>query len=99
MHQGLVPEVSLGTHFFNDLVEMDILYLAIIPGKEGHTLNEQFLRGRPNQLTTLLPSAREWAGALWVINAAADAKRAPLVLNVDSMRQRAVCYAGKKNGP
>ena len=28
MHEGLIPDVSLGTHFFNDLVEMDMLYLA-----------------------------------------------------------------------
>jgi len=28
MREGLVPDVSLGTHFFNDLVEMQVLYLA-----------------------------------------------------------------------
>ena len=47
MHEGVIPDVSLGTHFFNDLVEMDILYLAIIPGKNGDSMNEQFLRERP----------------------------------------------------
>lgn len=33
MHAGLIPDVSLGTHFFNDLVEMDMLYLAVSPGR------------------------------------------------------------------
>ncbi len=92
MHQGLIPEVSLGTHFFNDLVEMDILYLAVIPGKNGDAINEQFLRERPNQLTALLPSAREWAAALWVIDSDPKDKARGLCLNVDSMQQRAVCY-------
>ncbi len=39
MREGLVPDVSLGTHFFNDLVEMQVLYLALIPGKEGNCVN------------------------------------------------------------
>ncbi len=92
MHQGLIPEVSLGTHFFNDLVEMDILYLAVIPGKNGDTINEQFLRERRNQLATLLPSAREWAAALWIVDADPQDQALSLCLNVDSMQQRAVCY-------
>ena len=33
MHEGLVPDLSLGTHFFNDLVEMDILYMAFFSGQ------------------------------------------------------------------
>ena len=38
MRDDLVPDVSLGTHFFNDLVEMDILYLALFPGRQGQLL-------------------------------------------------------------
>lgn len=33
---GVVPDVSLGTHFFNDLVEEEILYLAHHPHVPGH---------------------------------------------------------------
>ena len=32
---GLVPDMSFGTHFFNDLVEPDILYLAVLPHGAG----------------------------------------------------------------
>ena len=35
MHAGLAPDVSPGPHFFNDLVEMDMLYLAVSPGRRG----------------------------------------------------------------
>ena len=36
MHERLVPDVSLGTHFFNDLVEHDMLYVAYFPKKAGN---------------------------------------------------------------
>jgi hypothetical protein len=96
MHAGLVPDVSLGTHFFNDLVEMDMLYLAVSPGREGHQLNEEFIRQRPNRLTQLLPSAGALAQTLWVVDADAGANGGAVYLNVDSMKQRGVCYWGSR---
>lgn len=96
MHAGLVPDVSLGTHFFNDLVEMDMLYLAVSPGREGHWLNEEFIRQRANQLTQLLPSAGALAQTLWVVDVARVADQGAFYLNVDSMTQRGVCYWGSK---
>jgi hypothetical protein len=96
MHEGLVPDVSLGTHFFNDLVEMDMLYLAVSPGLEGHALNEGFVRQHPNQLARLLPSASAFAPALWVVDFDASTPAGAIFLNVDSMKQRGVCYRGSK---
>lgn len=49
MHAGLVPDVSLGTHFFNDLVEHDLLYLACFPGKPGNSIDEQWLLAAPSK--------------------------------------------------
>jgi pyruvate, water dikinase len=92
MHEGLIPDVSLGTHFFNDLVEMDMLYFAVSPGKEGHALNESLLREPTNRLLALLPSARKLVEALWVIEASDLAKGGRLYLNVDSMKQRLIGY-------
>jgi len=92
MHEGLVPDVSLGTHFFNDLVEMDMLYLAVSPGREGHALNEGLLRQQANQLSRLVPAAAEWADAIRVIDSSALAPPGALYLNVDSLKQRALCY-------
>ncbi len=92
MHEGLVPDVSLGTHFFNDLVEMDMLYLAVSPGKEEHLLNEELFHRQPNRLAHLIPSAAEWAEAIRVIDS--DHLNVPgvIFLNVDSLKQRALCY-------
>jgi len=32
---NLIPELSFGTHFFQDLVETDIFYVALFPGKKA----------------------------------------------------------------
>jgi hypothetical protein len=92
MHAGLVPEVSLGTHFFNDLVEMDMLYLAVSPGRPGHGFREERILGRPNLLPRLLPALTGLAECLWVVDSGPESAGGCLQLNVDSMRQRAVCY-------
>ena len=44
MRDDLVPDVSLGTHFFNDLVEMDILYLALFPDRKDNFWNRDLFR-------------------------------------------------------
>ena len=92
MHAGLIPEVSLGTHFFNDLVEMDMLYLAVAPDREGQSLNESLILAQPNQLTRLLPAAGNLAEVLWVADSSPSPGDGTFLLNVDSMAQRAVCY-------
>jgi hypothetical protein len=93
MHEGIIPDISLGTHFFNDLVEMDMLYLAVSPEKAGHFLNEALIKSQPNRLTELLPNAAGLAEAIRVIDSPPSAG-SRLLLNVDAMEQRAVCYLG-----
>ncbi len=55
MHQGLIPDVSLGTHFFNDLVEFDILYLAFYPKRSGSLFSPDFLKNFRNRFAELVP--------------------------------------------
>jgi hypothetical protein len=54
---GYVPEVSFGSHFFQDLAESDILYLALYPDDPESLFNEGFLHGSENVLNDLLPAA------------------------------------------
>ena len=69
MHENLIPDVSLGTHFLNELVEMDMLYLALFPAREDSYLDEpRFLR-TPSDLLELVPSAEKWVEAVKVIPA------------------------------
>jgi hypothetical protein len=90
----VVPDVSLGTHFFNDLVESDVLYMAVQPGRGKDVLNREFLEERRNLLPELLPDDAEWAGVVRVIDLPGSRGGKSLCLNADSFRQRAVCYLG-----
>jgi hypothetical protein len=92
MREGLVPDVSLGTHFFNDLVEMQVLYLALIPGKEGNRLNADLLDRAPNLLPTLIPEEAAWANAVRVIDPADIPGGRVLRLHADALKQNAICY-------
>ncbi|PJB30632.1 MAG: pyruvate, phosphate dikinase [Deltaproteobacteria bacterium CG_4_9_14_3_um_filter_65_9] len=88
----VTPDVSLGTHFFNDLVEANMLYLAVQPARRGDSLNLAFLAGARNRLADLLPEDAEWAGVVRVIDFPDPADGRRLYLNADSFRQRVVCY-------
>jgi pyruvate, water dikinase len=92
MREGLVPDVSLGTHFFNDLVEMRILYLALFPGTKGDLVNTRVLESRTNRLAELLPEEARWAEAVRVVDCEEREQGRRIWLNADAPRQQAVCY-------
>ncbi len=50
-----VPELSFGTHFFQDLVEAGIRYLPLYPDEQGLLFNELFFLRSRNVLPVLLP--------------------------------------------
>ncbi len=91
MQEDLVPDVSLGTHFFSDLVEQEIMYFALMPA-EGNTLNLDLLDRAHNRLPELLPDDAEWASALRVIEGDAFGPGTSLHVHADSREQRVVCY-------
>ena len=63
-----VPDLSFGTHFFQDLVEAKIHYLALYPDEEGNLFNEAFFRDSPSVLTQLLPEHARLEKAVRVID-------------------------------
>ena len=63
-----VPEVSFGTHFFQDLVEAGIRYLPLFPGAPDVVFNEAFLREAPSALSELLPEYSHLTSAVRVID-------------------------------
>lgn len=50
-----VPDLSFGTHFFQDLVEAQIRYLPLYPDDEGIAFNDEFLLNSHNLLPEMLP--------------------------------------------
>ena len=93
MHEHLIPDASLGTHFFNEMVERDMLYLALFPDQEGNSLNRAFFEERMvNRLPTCLPSAREWAKVIQLIRASDLPGKAVPWISANTLQQRVVCY-------
>ena len=60
---GYNPELSYGSHIFQDLVEMNILYAAVFEGATTLCYKPQLLAQRENDLPAVLPDAAQ-AGAL-----------------------------------
>ncbi len=97
MREGLVPDVSLGTHFFNELVENDVLYLALFPGEEGNFLDEAFFKNAPNRLPDIVPGGRAHSDVVRVIDVAGIPGTPLLRLNADTPAQRVLCHQERKD--
>ncbi len=87
-----VPDLSFGTHFFQDLVEAEIRYLPLYPDEAGSTLNEEFLRGAPNHLAELVPEYAHLAKAVRVIDIREASEGRVLRVLMNGERDRAVGY-------
>jgi len=96
---GYVPDVSFGTHFFQDLVESGIGYLPVYPEDDGVLFNERFLTGSRNLLPDLLPEFARLEDVVRVIDvpASADGRILRVLLNADL--DEAVAHLVEPGGP
>lgn len=80
-----VPDVSFGTHFFQDLVESGIRYLPLYPDDNGVIYDEEFFRASPNVLSEMLPEHAALAHVLRVIDVpqAAAGRILQILMNAD----------------
>jgi hypothetical protein len=85
---SLIPELSFGTHFFQDLVEMDIFYMAIYPDNENVIFNTKWMQEMPNLLEGLVPEDRKYADVVRVY----DVKGKDLRFFSDVVAQEMVCF-------
>jgi hypothetical protein len=92
MKGDVVPEVSLGTHFFNELVEMDVLYVALFPNRADNYLNRELLESFPNRLAELVPGQAQLADAVRVIDFSQTGESPALSVNANAVGQKVVCY-------
>jgi hypothetical protein len=89
---NLMPELSFGTHFFQDLVETDIFYVALFPGKENVVFNHEMLMALPNILPDLLPESAKYQNIVKVYDTGGE----NLQIMCDMMTQRVVCFFSKE---
>lgn len=92
LKNGFMPEVSFGTHFFQDLVESSIDYLPLFPDTEGNRFNEEFFRSSPNRLADLLPDEADFATEIKVIDVPAVAAGRTLTVAMDGDSDTALAY-------
>lgn len=83
---GMIPEISYGSHFFQDLVELDIFYMAILPQKPDTVFRTDLFSTSANQLATLLPGQEEYENIVNVI----DLTDHPLKLYSDIVSQEVI---------
>ncbi len=86
------PELSYGTHFFQDLVEGGIYSLPLHLQESGSHFNWSFFNDAPNALTELLPADARCANNLKVIDIAAIHPGKRLHIAMDGSRDEAVGY-------
>ncbi len=92
---GHAPEVSYGTHFFQDLVEQQIIYLPVYPDDEESAFNQAFFNDSPNMLRELLPEAGAYESILKVIDVQAASPGAHARVIADPESRRAICFLTK----
>lgn len=90
--RSLMPELSFGSHFFQDLVETDIFYVAIFQEREGVFFNGDRLESHNNRLPTLLPESARYAHVVTVY----DLKENELRFIADVVSQRVLCFSPSK---
>ncbi len=83
-----VPDLSFGTHFFQDLVEAGIRYLPLYPDEPENAFNEEFFSSMPNILLDLIPDAEKVAETVRVIDVprATDGLVLRILMNADQDR-------------
>jgi hypothetical protein len=87
----LMPELSFGTHFFQDLVETGIFYIALFTDKEGVLFNDKWFSGLKNLLADIIPQADKYKDCISVY----DLKSMDVKLISDIVSQRVICFRGR----
>ena len=63
-----VPDLSFGTHFFQDLVESSIRYIPLYPDDPDIIFNEKFLMNSYNSLSDLAPEYSHLSETIHVVD-------------------------------
>ena len=86
------PDLSFGTHFFQDLVEASIRYLPLYPDEKENHFNDSFLLEMNNELGEILPECKDFSDVVKVIDVrnVTDGDVLKVLLNAD--QDKAVAF-------
>lgn len=85
---NLMPELSFGTHFFQDLVETNIFYVALFPEKKEGIFATDKLAQANNLFAKFLPEAVRFEDVIGVY----DLSGKPFRIISDVVSQNVVCF-------
>jgi len=63
---GLMPEVSYGSHFFQDLVETGIFYVAIFDGEKDVVFHPERVLNEKNLLSEIVPECADFSDVIHI---------------------------------
>ncbi len=87
-----VPDLSFGTHFFQDLVEASIRYLPLYPDDDGIVFNYNYLLGGYNILPDILPEFEKLSNVLKVIDVPRHTKGMVLKVLMNADLDEAIAF-------
>ena len=83
--EGLMPELSYGSHFFQDIVEAGIFYVAIFDGHKDVIFNPERILKEENLLAALFPQSKQFSDVIHI------AKTDGMEIYSDVVTQRVLC--------
>ncbi|MBM3704946.1 MAG: phosphoenolpyruvate synthase [Actinobacteria bacterium] len=89
---GYLPELSFGSHLFNDLVETGIFYASVLEGSNTVKFDSEFFKGRKNILQDICSGCAQADRIIRVF----DVSKTGLVLFSDIISSRTICGIIKK---
>jgi len=93
-----VPELSFGTHFFQDLVEANIRYLPLYPDDEGIIFKNVFFSRSKNMLPQLLPDYSWLSDVVKVIDVPASTNGKVLKVSMNAEIGEAIGFLDEHTG-
>ncbi len=89
---GYEPELSFGTHFFQDLVESNIKYLPLYPEEDENIWREEMFFRSENKLTDFLNEYEDFEEVVRVIDVGDISKGGTLTVTMDGEANEALAY-------
>ncbi len=95
MKKGQIPDLSFGTHFFQDLVEADIRYLPLYPDNDGVVFREDVFFNKKNHLIDFISKSKGFEHIIKVIKVTDIQEDASLSVILNSDVDEAVAFLKK----
>ncbi len=92
MGGGIIPDVSLGTHFFNDIVDFDILYFALDPRAGDTFLDRSYFENMETDDSLHVDGLDDYKDVIRIADCPCRGGSGGTILHADSLGSRVICY-------